>query len=266
MVRKAILSFALFYAFITTMSTNYKDLKTQKRADILVMIPAYDEGRNISGVIEEVKQYWWGKVDIVVINDGSSDDTSIVAKQSGVQVIDLPFNLGIGGAVQTGYLFASRNDYKFAVQIDGDGQHDPSCLGNLLEPVLSGSADIAIGSRYIEKTSYKSPISRRVGMFIFSLMLKVFTGWRIYDPTSGYRAANRKVINMFAKSYPTDYPEVESIMALRKKSFKIKEIPVVMNQRKEGYSSITPWKAFYYMVKVSLSIMISAVRSKHEMG
>jgi len=226
---------------------------------VLVIIPAYNEERSIARVIADIKRVC--AADITVIDDGSSDSTAARAASEGVTVISLPFNLGIGGAMQTGYIFARDRHYDIAVQVDGDGQHDPGYLDVLLGPVISGLCDMAIGSRFIEKTSYKSAISRRVGIAFFSWLVWILTGKRVKDPTSGFRAVNRKLIEYFSSSYPTDYPEVDVLVRLYKKDFKIREVPVEMKKRRDGISSITAFKSAYYMVKVSLAILINSMRS-----
>jgi glycosyltransferase involved in cell wall biosynthesis len=178
------------------------------------------------------------------------------AKRSGAYVIDLPSNLGIVGAVQTGYIYACRENYDIVVQIDGDGQHDPYELDKLLAPVISGEVDMEIGSRFVEASGYKSPVFRNAGINFFSRVVTDITGRIIKDTTSGFRAVNKKVIDLFANYYPTDYPEVETIVYAVKKGIKIKEIPVKMKCRTQGKSSITPAKAVYYMIKVTLALIL----------
>lgn len=226
---------------------------------ILVIVPAYNEEESIRKVIESIENQEI-KVDVVVINDGSKDRTYKEASKTDAYVIDLPFNLGIGGAMQTGYLYAFKNKYDIAIQIDADGQHNPEDIKNLIQPLLDEEADMVIGSRYLEKTQYKSTLLRRLGMIYFTTVIKIFTGNRITDTTSGYRAVDRKVIKMFAREYPEDYPEVEVLVWLKKRRLKIKEISVEMNERTTGKSSITPFKSLYYMIKVTLGIIISSIR------
>ncbi|MCX7920983.1 MAG: glycosyltransferase family 2 protein [Clostridia bacterium] len=226
---------------------------------ILVIIPAYNEEESIDNVIRKIKYY--SNVDIVVVNDGSKDGTAKKALKEGVRVITLPFNLGIGGAMQTGYIFARDNHYDIAIQIDGDGQHDPLYLDKLIEPLKQDRCDMAIGSRYVEETAYRSSVTRRMGMIFFSWLIYALTGWKIKDTTSGFRAVNRKIIEYYAGSYPTDYPEVDVLVRLHKKRFRVMEVPVEMLERQGGSSSITPLKSIYYMVKVSTSLVISSLRS-----
>lgn len=228
---------------------------------VLVIIPAFNEEKSLPAVIKQIKKFN-PAVDIVVINDGSKDNTYQVAKAEGVIAIDLPYNLGIGGAMQTGYLYACHNDYDVAVQIDADGQHNPADLPKLLIALKDGKGDMVVGSRYVAKTDYKSTRARRTGMVFFSTLIKLITGYRIKDTTSGYRAVNKKVIGVFAHKYPTDYPEVEVLVMLKKLNFKIIEVPVQMENRQAGHSSITPLKGIYYMVKVTLALFMNTLRTQ----
>ncbi|MDD4496162.1 MAG: glycosyltransferase family 2 protein [Eubacteriales bacterium] len=226
---------------------------------VLVIIPAFNEENSIAGVIADIKENI-PEADILVVNDGSADRTSIIARSLHVAVADLPFNLGIGGAMQTGYLYARESGYDAAVQVDGDGQHSAACIKALLRELIGGKADLAIGSRYLEQSGYRSSIFRRFGGLFFSFLIRSLTGQRVKDTTSGFRAANRKAIKYFSEHYPTDYPEVESIVKLHKNKMRIKEIPVKMQVRKAGKSSITPLRSLYYMIKVSLSLFIDTMR------
>lgn len=227
----------------------------------LVIIPAYNEEKSITQVIQSIKR-WHPDIDIVVVNDGSKDDTARVARQTGLaHVLDLPVNLGIGGAVQTGYLFAYRNNYDIAVQIDADGQHDPADLEKIIRVVESGEAECCVGSRFVEKTEYKPSFFRGFGINFFSNMIRMTVGKRITDPTSGFRAVNRQVIEVFAHYYPDDYPEVEAIVLLERKGFRVKEASVQMHSRSAGRSSITPLKSMYYMIKVSLAVIMTRIRN-----
>lgn len=226
---------------------------------VLVIIPAYNEEKNIGGIISQIKEN--SDADIVVVNDGSSDKTYREAFKTGVRVIDLPFNLGIGGAMQAGYIFARDNGYDVSVQIDADGQHDPAYLNAMIGKVCEDGYDMAIGSRYVKESAYKSPLTRRLGMIVLSGIVFLLTGLRVKDTTSGFRAVNRTVIEYFAVSYPTDYPEVDVLVKLYKKNYKVCEIPVEMQKRKHGKSSITPVKSVYYMIKVSMTLIINSLRS-----
>ena len=219
----------------------------------LVIIPAYNEEECIEKVVNDVLAQ---NVDVVVINDGSKDNTSINAKKTKAHVIDLPFNLGIGGAVQTGYLYAYKNDYDVAIQFDGDGQHNSVYINEMIKVLNEKNVDMVIGSRFINTTGYKQTFMRMLGNKIIGGMIKLYTGKKIYDTTSGYRAVNKRVIKKFANDYPSDYPEPDTNLRLLRKKYKIEEIPVEMNQRNPGKSSITPLKSIYYMLKVSLAMFI----------
>jgi len=229
------------------------------RDKILVVIPAYNEEASLGGVLDEVKHYLPG-TDILVVNDGSSDSTSSVARMKGAQVLDLPYNLGIGGAVQTGCLYAYEQGYGFVVRIDGDGQHHPMEIPKLLNPLLGGEADIVIGSRFLSGDGYQSSFMRRLGIRFFSMVIRLISGGLIKDPTSGFNGMNRKGIELFAFKYSSDYPEVEALIIARKRGLKIKEVPVVMRERARGKSSIGSIEAVYYMIKVSISTLIGYLK------
>ena len=226
---------------------------------ILVIVPAYNEHASIPGVIKDLREHA-PDADILVVDDGSSDDTARTASSLGVTVIRLPFNLGIGGAVQTGYLYARQRDYDIAIQFDGDGQHMAAEIAGLLEPIRKGDADLVYGSRFLPGGLYEAPFFRKVGIWIFSRALSVIMGMRVTDTTSGFRAANRSVILFFSRMYPDDYPEVESLVLLHKKKLRIREVPVTMRERTSGTSSITPVRSMYYMVKVLLAIAIDLLK------
>lgn len=219
----------------------------------LVIIPAYNEEACIQNTVNNLINTN-PEVDVVVINDGSKDKTSEKAKTTKAIVIDLPVNLGIGGAVQTGYIYALKNNYDVAIQYDGDGQHRPEYIKQMLEEIKQN--DLVIASRFIEKNEYRQTKTRMMGINLIRGIIKMCTGKKIYDPTSGYRAANKKVIEQFVENYPYDYPEPETNLKLLKQGYKIKEIPSKMNNRETGKSSITPFKSIYYMVKVSLAMFI----------
>lgn len=225
----------------------------------LVIIPAYNEAGNIIKTVNDIKENA-PDFDYVIINDCSTDATLEICRQHDFHVIDLPVNMGIGGGVQTGYLYAWRNGYDIAVQFDGDGQHNAKYLGEMAETLEKEELDMVIGSRYIKKKGFQSTGIRRLGIHYFTVLIKIITGKRITDPTSGMRMVNRKVLELFSKQYPKDYPEPESVVTLLKKKKKVKEIPVEMNAREEGISSISPVNAVYYMIKVSMAILFAAVR------
>jgi glycosyltransferase involved in cell wall biosynthesis len=229
----------------------------------IILIPAYNEEDNIGRVLPAAKEHC-PDFDILVINDGSTDRTSDVARKYGfARVIDLPVNLGIGGAVQTGFLYSRENGYEVAVQIDGDGQHKPGEVGKILAPLLKGQADVVIGSRFVEKGSYNSLPLRKIGIRLFDLTNRLLLGERISDSTSGFRAYNRKAIELLSQDYPDDYPEPEAIYILKKKGMTIIEVPVEMDSRQGGKSSISFFRSVYYMVKVFLAIFVLILR-KHD--
>lgn len=222
---------------------------------IMVAIPAYNEEKNISGVVKAVK-FHHPEVDVVVINDGSRDRTGLEAQRAGAFVINLPQNLGIGGAVQTGYIYAKAKGYDAVIQIDGDGQHDPKDLSRLIDSIAKDEADMVIGSRFVKKTDYESSKMRRLGINFFSKLVSIACRRDFYDTTSGYRAVNKKGIELFSEYYPRDYPEVETIVYASKMGIRVKEISVDMNKRKGGKSSITPLKSIYYMIKVTCAVLL----------
>ena len=228
---------------------------------VLIVIPAYNEADNILNTVRGVVEHGY---DYIVVNDGSRDATLDVCRSNGLNVLDLPMNLGIGGAVQAGHKYAQRFGYDIDIQLDGDGQHDPAYLDALVREVASG-ADLVIGSRFLEKTNgFQSTFMRRVGITWLSAMLKLCTGHRVSDPTSGFRACGRRAIDLFCASYPVDYPEPESIAVAIKSGLSVKEVSVEMRERQGGTSSIGGLSSVYYMLKVSLAILIASVsrRSK----
>lgn len=222
----------------------------------LIIVPAYNEGTNLERLFNKIRSLE-KNYDILVINDCSSDDTLDVCNRNLVAAVDLPVNLGIGGAVQTGYRYAKANNYDYAVQIDGDGQHNPEYIEPMLAKLEEGY-NFCIGSRFIENYGFQSTFFRRIGIRYFTALIKSVTGFTVTDPTSGLRACDRKVIDCFTDYYPHDYPEPETLVLLKKKKYRITEIPVIMNERSGGTSSISSFKSIYYMVKVTLAILISA--------
>jgi glycosyltransferase involved in cell wall biosynthesis len=226
---------------------------------ILVIVPAFNEEVSVGKVVEGVT-HCLPQADILVVNDGSTDLTSQKAKDSGAIVLDLPFNLGIGGAMQAGYQYAYEKGYDIAIQVDGDGQHDPKEIGKLLKALEEKKIGMAIGSRFIGDLGYKSSTMRRVGISIFSQVISMIVGQRITDPTSGFRASNRKTIQLFASDYPQDYPEPEVVILLHQCHLKMEEVPVGMSERYSGESSITKIKSIYYMVKVLLAIFVDCFK------
>ena len=231
---------------------------------ILIIIPAYNEQDNILNTCNTIIKYNKKNktnYDFIVINDGSSDNTGKICHENNIPVVDLIHNLGIGGAVQTGYKYAYYNNYDIAVQFDGDGQHDVSYIKNIIEPIIKGQADMVIGSRFISNNNtFKSTFARRIGIRIISKIMKLITNKKIYDTTSGFRAINRLIIKDFAMSYPLEYPEPITTSELLRKNYIVKEIPVKMKERNAGVSSIKTWKNAYYMVNVVLSLIVVRIR------
>lgn len=234
----------------------------------LVIIPAYNEELNIEDTVNRVKAISSksiNHIDYIVIDDGSTDRTLEICRKNNFNVIPLVQNLGIGGAVQTGYRYAFQNNYDIAIQFDGDGQHDENYIDSLIFEIECGN-DFVIGSRFIKKLStFTSSNARKLGIKIISFLIKLCTGKKIYDTTSGFRAGNKEVIRLFSSHYPVEYPEPESTVYLLRKDLKVKEIPVEMHERKFGTSSIKPLKSIYYMFSVSISILITSLYKKGEL-
>jgi glycosyltransferase involved in cell wall biosynthesis len=231
-------------------------------SDTIIIIPAYNEGGRIASVIENVRQVV-PDYDILVVNDGSRDDTSAVAASAGASVVSHPFNMGYGVAIQTGYKYAYANGYDFLVQIDGDGQHDPEYIPQLLEPVKSGETDFVVGSRFLGVESYEPSLARRVGMAFFRKIVSLVTGSHITDSTSGYQAFNRDVICFFTTEvFPCDYPDADMLITLHLAGFRIREIGVRMYANAEGKSMHSGLKPLYYMFKMLLSIFVTLLRKR----
>ena len=230
----------------------------------LIIIPAYNEELNIEKTIKDITDNT--DYDYVVINDGSKDNTLKILKENNYNHINLIHNLGIGGAVQTGYKYAYENGYDIAVQFDGDGQHDAKYISNICAPIIDGQADMVIGTRYLDKSAseFKSTFMRRLGSNIISFCIKLCTKNKITDPTSGFRAINKEIIEEFAKDYPTEYPEPESTTCMLKKGYKVIEIPVNMKERIGGKSSIRLFKTVDYMFKVCITIIIASINLKRK--
>ena len=226
----------------------------------LIIIPAYNEEENILKTVNNLKKYQ--SYDFVVINDGSADDTEKILTENGITHVKLVKNLGIGGAMQTGYKYAYDNGYDIAVQIDADGQHNPEYLDEMIDTLIKTDSDMVIGSRFIKKEGFQSSAARRMGKSILTGIIKLFTGKKITDPTSGFRACSKNTIKLFASEYPVDYPEPETVVQILSLKGKVMEIPVIMNERDGGVSSITPIKSMYYMIKVSISIMFAYMNNR----
>lgn len=232
----------------------------QDTSRILVIIPAYNEAANIFQVAATVKNAGY---DYIIVNDGSTDDTLSICRKHDLNVLDLSVNLGIGGAVQAGHRYAQLYNYDIDIQFDGDGQHDITYIAALVNGVESG-ADLVIGSRFLDvhSSEFKSTFLRRIGINWLSTLIQLISHQRITDPTSGFRACNKRAINLFCQSYPTDYPEPESIVDAARLGLQISEVPVSMNERQGGASSIGRLSSVYYMIKVTLAILITGLFKK----
>ncbi|MCH1625099.1 glycosyltransferase family 2 protein [Ferdinandcohnia quinoae] len=224
---------------------------------VLIIIPAYNEEETIYNTVTSL--LYSCTYDYLIVNDGSNDRTSEILKKNNLNHVSLTVNLGIGGAMQTGYKYALRHGYDYAIQLDADGQHDPRDLEKLVSEMKRSKSDMVIGSRFIEKTAYKGSFMRRFGIYYFYYMLRMIAGIKVMDPTSGYRIVNAKIIKEFATYYPIDFPEVEVLVRLASKKYIIKEVKVDMNARQGGKSSITPFKSIYYMTKVTFFSIIRSV-------
>jgi hypothetical protein len=225
----------------------------------IAVVPAYNEGKNIARVIGELRAFDPG-LDVVVISDGSVDDTAQAAQDAGAHVLRLPFNLGIGGAVQTGFQYAWENGYGLVVRCDGDGQHIPAELPKVIAPVVEGRADIAVGSRFTGEEGYRSSAPRRIGIRLLALVVSGIARQRVTDTTSGFQALNRRALELFAADYPHDYPEVEGMVMTIKHRLRLVEVPVRMREREHGRSSITALRSIYYMAKVLTALFVGLFR------
>jgi len=235
----------------------------EKAMRALVIVPAWNEDRDLPAVLEELRRVapeW----DVCVVDDGSADRTAAVAREGGATVLRLPMNLGIGGAVQTGYLWARDHGYEIAAQIDGDGQHDPRYLADALQPIAAGTADLVIGSRHLGAGGFRSSAVRRAGARYLSWFLRLRCGARVTDPTSGFRVAGRRAIELFAANYPSDYPEPEAVALAARRGLRLQEIPVAMRERQHGTSSIGPARTLYYLIKVSLALVLLPAERRHK--
>ena len=225
----------------------------------VAIVPAYNEEHNLARLLGELHALDAG-LEVVVVSDGSTDRTAEIAAANGAHVVQLPFNLGIGGAVQTGFRFAWERGYDLAVRLDGDGQHDPSQLRAVVAPVAAGEADLAIGSRFLAAGGYRSSAARRIGIRVLARVVSWIAHQRLTDTTSGFQALNRRAIRLFAADLPLDYPEVEGLVMALRHRIRVKEVPVTMRERETGRSSITFIRSIYYVLKVTLALFIAMVR------
>jgi hypothetical protein len=234
----------------------------KKEPRLLVVMPAHDEEASIGGTLARIREVL-PQADVLVVNDYSSDRTSQLAREHGAEVVELPCNLGYGGAVQTGFKFALARGYDVVLQMDADGQHDPGSALDLLAPVLRGETDVAIGSRFLGRANYRIPGLRRFGMGVFGSIVTFVTRQRFSDPTSGYQALDRRAVEFFARdNYPSDFPDADTIILLALAGFRVREVPVTMDARSAGTSMHSNLKAFYYVFKMLLSILMVLLRQK----
>jgi hypothetical protein len=236
---------------------------TLEDSTFLAVVPAYNEAGSVANVVRSLREAA-PRFDVVVVDDGSTDDTARQAASAGAALVRLPFNLGIGGAVQTGFLYARERGYDYVAQVDGDGQHEAAELHKLVTAMAADrSIDVVCGSRFLgAEQRYPAPISRRTGVHLFSFALRLMLGQPVSDPTSGFRLYNRRAIALFARDYPHDYPEVEAILMLHENHLRMTEVPVSMQLRGTGRSSITKTRSLYYMIKVSLALVVGMMRRR----
>jgi len=231
--------------------------------DLAIIIPAYNEAGRVASTIDGIRKFT--DADIFVVSDGSTDNTVNEASEAGAKVIELPFNLGYGAALQTGFKYVLKKGYRFAVQMDADGQHDPSAIQSLIKPVYDGETDVAVGSRFLGGGDYKAPFIRRAGIFFFAVIASVFSGKKVTDPTSGFQALNRKVMELYASNaYPADYPDADVIIMLHRSGIAFKEVPVPMKRSVGKVSMHGGLKPIYYIFKMLLSILVTLLRSREE--
>jgi glycosyltransferase involved in cell wall biosynthesis len=227
---------------------------------LVAVVPAWNEAGAIGGVVDEIRAFD-PRIDVVVVDDASTDDTVEVARAHGAKVLALPFNVGIGGAVQTGFRYARDEGYEVAVRLDGDGQHAAEELGKLLAPIRAGEAQLVIGSRFVDpRGTYRPPFARRMGIRIFARLVSLLGGQKVTDTTSGFSALDRAAIELFATEYPHDYPEVESTLVALKSGLRLVQVQVDMRERQAGTSSITFVRSLYYIVKVTLALLVASLR------
>jgi len=230
------------------------------RQGVVAIVPAWNEAGAIGGVVDEILAFD-PTIHVVVVDDASDDDTSAVAQRHGATVLPLLFNVGIGGAVQTGFRYARDEGYEIAVRLDGDGQHDASELGKLIGPVRVGEADLVIGSRFVDPGgTYRPPFARRMGIRVFARLVSLLGGQKVTDTTSGFSAMNRAGIELFALEYPHDYPEVEATLVALRSGLRLTQVQVEMRERQTGTSSITFVRSLYYIVKVMLALLVASLR------
>lgn len=243
---------------MSNLAPDHEDDSKGEAPRVLVAIPAYGEEKSIGAIVASIRNTF--PYDVVVVNDGSPDGTSVAARSAGAITLDLPCNLGIGGALQTAFQFARNRGYDALVRVDADGQHEINDIPRVLAPLLRGEADAVIGSRFLSEFEYRASIPRIFGIRFFQWLVRLVTGYRVTDPTSGFFAINRGLIEFYSHHYPSDYPEVDAYILMHRLGARAEEVAVRMYERTEGKSSITMFRAVYYMVKVTLSFLINRIR------
>ncbi len=235
-------------------------------SDTLIIIPAYNEGPRIAGVIAKIRTAIPADIDILVIDDGSRDNTVESAMGAGAKVAPLPFNLGYGGALQTGYKYAKQKGYRYVVQMDADGQHEPACVPDLLAALKEPDTDIVLGSRWLGMAEYNGPLLRKFGKFFFGFLAGTLTHYKVTDPTTGFQALSRPVVEFFCSEvYPSDYPDADVIIMLNRVGFRVKEIPVIMYEDESGQSMHGGLRPIYYGMKMMMSIFLTLLRDDHHL-
>ena len=228
---------------------------------VIILIPAYNEEHSLERVVGHLTSMW-PDFDYLILNDCSTDNTEAICIKNRFHYVSQPINLGIGCNVQTGYQYACKNGYDIAIQMDGDDQHDPAYLQGLIDPIVNGQADMVIGSRFITNEGFQTSFTRRIGIRFFKILIRILCGQTIADATSGFRACSRDMIRFFSENYAQDYPEPEAVIASLRSGYTVMEVPVIMKERLTGVSSISPFKSLYYMIKVTIAMLLSVIKPR----
>jgi len=229
------------------------------RDDVLIIVPAYNEAGAVGGVVREIRAVVPG-VPVLVIDDCSVDATAAVAREAGAHVLSVPYHLGLGGCVQAGYKLAFELGYQYVIRLDGDGQHDPRFIPDILKTLRESGCQMVIGSRYVKQDGKATSVVRGIGIRFFRLILRPILGARVYDPTSGYVGVNRQALEVFSRSFPLEYPEIEALVVLQRRAFRFQEVPCVMRPRQAGRSTITPVRSVYYIIHVLLGVLVNILK------